>query len=152
MESSEFELWTTLLPTAVERARQSYAHSSDCSYSRPNGVGGTGICGCGRGKDLPPDFIDRMIAVEAKMDNKIEIHPLFYRAAFSPLYALPQMKPTVQLTRPGADNLSGPARCTNCGSVGPTKRCSRCQSANYCSKDCQRQHWKIHKVICNEEK
>lgn len=151
VESSEMELWTTLLPTAVERARQSYAHASDCSYSRPNGVGGTTICGCGRGKDLPPDFTNCMRSVEAMIDGKVEIQPLFYRAAFSPLYALPEVNPTVQMTRPGVDNLSAPARCANCGSVGPTKRCSRCQSASYCSKDCQRQHWKSHKSVCNEK-
>ncbi len=27
--------------------------------------------------------------------------------------------------------------------------CSKCKKANYCSKLCQRSHWKIHKQLCN---
>jgi tetratricopeptide (TPR) repeat protein len=29
-----------------------------------------------------------------------------------------------------------------------TKRCSRCQSAYYCSRQCQVAHWKLHKICC----
>ena len=41
-------------------------------------------------------------------------------------------------------------RCGNsCGQQG-TKRCSKCQTVYYCSKECQKAHWKIHKKGCSE--
>lgn len=44
---------------------------------------------------------------------------------------------------------SGP--CGNCGKENATKRCSRCNRIHYCSVDCQKAHWKVHKKICNDE-
>ena len=47
-------------------------------------------------------------------------------------------------------NLKLPLKiCSNCFKEGTALRdCSRCKSVQYCSKDCQRQHWKIHKPEC----
>ncbi|KDQ60401.1 hypothetical protein JAAARDRAFT_32798 [Jaapia argillacea MUCL 33604] len=43
-------------------------------------------------------------------------------------------------------------RCTKCSlSIGEVKSCSRCKGPNaakYCSKECQKAHWAIHKPIC----
>lgn len=42
--------------------------------------------------------------------------------------------------------------CSNCGKTadGEAKQyiCSRCKSAKYCDKECQRNHWRIHKPVC----
>lgn len=42
--------------------------------------------------------------------------------------------------------------CFLCGqtskTAGALSKCSKCQNAYYCSKDCQVQHWGIHKVHC----
>ena len=39
-----------------------------------------------------------------------------------------------------------------CGAPGcpepPTQRCTRCRRVGYCSKVCQRAHWKSHKAEC----
>jgi hypothetical protein len=41
--------------------------------------------------------------------------------------------------------------CAMCGAPG-TLGCGRCLSARYCSADCQRAHWKLHKLSCTERK
>ena len=35
---------------------------------------------------------------------------------------------------------------------GKTKlqKCSKCNSVRYCSKECQKTHWAIHKALCKE--
>ena len=42
--------------------------------------------------------------------------------------------------------------CANCDKADnpetPFKRCSRCQTSYYCSKDCQKADWKEHKKSC----
>ena len=41
--------------------------------------------------------------------------------------------------------------CFLCGKEGrspPLRRCSQCEIAYYCSKTCQRGHWKKHKAAC----
>lgn len=37
------------------------------------------------------------------------------------------------------------------GRLGAKLKCSRCHRQSYCGPDCQRQHWKQHKVACNAE-
>jgi hypothetical protein len=45
-----------------------------------------------------------------------------------------------------------PKTCLNCKAVAstdvPTLSCGTCRSAVYCSKVCQKEHWKEHKKIC----
>lgn len=38
--------------------------------------------------------------------------------------------------------------CNLCGLGDKLYRCSRCQEAVYCSKEHQRQHWKVHRLEC----
>ena len=35
-----------------------------------------------------------------------------------------------------------------CNIKSPSKRCSRCRTCFYCSTQCQKQHWKEHKLYC----
>ena len=47
--------------------------------------------------------------------------------------------------------------CAQCGHSGNGDsathhnllRCSKCKSVYYCTKECQKDHWKIHKAECN---
>ncbi|KAL4232003.1 translational activator for mitochondrial COX1 [Mactra antiquata] len=41
--------------------------------------------------------------------------------------------------------------CSNCGIVDCVKRCSRCNKTYYCSTDCQKEEWPLHKRFCNKE-
>ena len=31
-----------------------------------------------------------------------------------------------------------------------TNICNRCKAAYYCSRECQKRHWKTHKPVCKE--
>lgn len=38
--------------------------------------------------------------------------------------------------------------CESCGQVGAKKKCGRCRCVYYCSRECQVEHWKMHKHVC----
>ena len=40
-------------------------------------------------------------------------------------------------------------RCSSCDQSFPSlKKCAHCLQVSYCSTECQRQHWKVHKKEC----
>ncbi len=45
-------------------------------------------------------------------------------------------------------------KCAECGEKRSAKtklqKCSRCNSVRYCSRECQKTHWAIHKAVCKE--
>ena len=46
--------------------------------------------------------------------------------------------------------------CAACGGGGSASgavfmKCARCKAVRYCSKDCQRTHWRLHKASCAAE-
>lgn len=46
----------------------------------------------------------------------------------------------------------GKPTCFACGvNIVKTSACSKCKNAHYCSKFCQRLHWKEHKKICSPD-
>ena len=46
-------------------------------------------------------------------------------------------------------------KCESCGADEPLDdqfdRCGRCQETPYCSRECQRKHWSVHKQFCSEQ-
>ena len=42
--------------------------------------------------------------------------------------------------------------CAKCGKAGADKLCSRCEVAAYCSRQCRKDHWSIHKKACHPAK
>jgi hypothetical protein len=47
---------------------------------------------------------------------------------------------------PTCSNISGPSEA---GLVkGSSSTCGGCRTARYCCRDCQTQHWKLHKSVC----
>lgn len=53
-------------------------------------------------------------------------------------------------TSQGLPSSNGCFRCGKKQQIGmaPLQRCSRCKVAKYCSVDCQRADWRIHKQVC----
>ena len=45
-------------------------------------------------------------------------------------------------------------KCAECGEKRSAKtklqKCSKCNSVRYCSRECQKTHWVIHKAVCKE--
>ena len=39
--------------------------------------------------------------------------------------------------------------CFQCDQPDSKLKCARCRAAVYCSRACQKSHWKEHKAICN---
>ena len=49
------------------------------------------------------------------------------------------------------DNHSSTRVCLHClQKVEGSSRCSQCRTALYCNRDCQLQHWPVHKNICED--
>lgn len=41
--------------------------------------------------------------------------------------------------------------CRYCGKQGFFQKCSRCKETFYCSRECQREDWRTHKVACTKK-
>uniref|UniRef100_A0A7S0X3B3 MYND-type domain-containing protein n=1 Tax=Chlamydomonas leiostraca TaxID=1034604 RepID=A0A7S0X3B3_9CHLO len=51
---------------------------------------------------------------------------------------------------PDPNNPDAPSGCSYCGGPGEPslKQCSKCHVAKYCCKECQADHWPVHKTVC----
>ena len=46
------------------------------------------------------------------------------------------------------NNLLQYALCASCGTQHNLKRCAWCHVVSYCSRECQYQHWEVHRHAC----
>ena len=154
----ETRLWKILLPALSERCR-TWKHLSTCEYllkgipACMEGFEESPLCSCGKGKDLG-NFGTRP---EWK-----EFHSEATRIALSPLFSSsinkmrPPMKTDVE-TASSSKSSSETSKslthwCANCSGPGqPTLlSCSACKQIKYCSRTCQKSHWKTHKSHCSK--
>ena len=43
-------------------------------------------------------------------------------------------------------------KCSSCGTYSENlMKCSRCRSAQYCNRECQKKHWSSHKTVCRPQ-
>lgn len=159
----EIRLWKYLLPALAERCR-TWKHLSTCEYlfkgipACMDGFDESPLCSCGKGKDLG-NF-------GTKSEWK-EFHSEATRIALSPLFSTTWMEtPKAAMktelkkanigTSSSSSSISPPAskslpQCANCSGPGhPTLlSCSVCKHTKYCSRACQKSHWKTHKLQCS---
>lgn len=82
---------------------------------------------------ISPSYVDQA-GTDADMENLVTI----------------TNKTAIQIEENGTGvKLEINSRCSKCKQIKDNlKRCSRCKSAKYCSVDCQRSDWSVHKSAC----
>lgn len=143
ISNEQLQDWKQLIPALVERCR-TWKHLETCQYLQKGTILDESLlCGCGEGS-VSPSFMDSEWG---------KISPFVTRLALSPLFAVSYLEdignnfstPPTTVSRLGEQS---PA-CQRCGNAKQElKLCSRCKRARYCSKACQNEDWKAHKVQC----
>ena len=165
VSDEELRCWKSVLPAFVERCRL-WKHILDCEYASKGEIpvtkgledGRSPICSCGIGK-FPIDYLK-----DSKLNNiEYMLRRYATRAAISPIFAVPYVEDCFLTGSPDPE-AQPPTSITQtvCGNCGRAKRadvisegellvCSRCRRMKYCSKDCQKAHWKSHKGSCVQD-
>jgi len=148
----EYKLWTLYIRASVERSR-TWNHGSKCNGKLQGGMIG-GIqqypCRCGAGK-VTEEF--------TKVAEWKPFAPFVTRCLFTPLFPVQcleegSMKEIVQdLSHIVGERSTEEKACWTCKSTETltgTKLliCAGCSKATYCSKKCQKEDWKTHKLNC----
>lgn len=153
VDKDELQLWKDSLPAWSERSRP-WSHKPNCEYLAHNAVplstrfGDRILCSCGEG-ELPSDFMP-----EFPGWNVLSKHAI--RVSISPCFSSPLVESPLDIYKSGftsevpAEQKKG---CQVCGNASKPDgsdlmRCSRCHVSEYCSKHCQKQDWKEHKLVC----
>ena len=154
--ANEARAWKYLLPAFIERCR-TWKHRGECEYIK-RGIPACSmedgwdkmispLCRCGLGKDLGTlASVDDWRAVRSEA-TRIAISPLF---PLLPLQnSMTEIKREVMKTM-GKSFDSDNSCCAQCGGSGQGKllHCGRCKRTQYCSRECQKAHWKDHKANC----
>ena len=160
----ETKLWKLLLPALAERCR-TWKHLPTCEYLSqgiPAYMEGlkfeaSPLCSCGKGKDLGT-FGTRSEWKEFHSEaTKIALSPLF---SFSLLKISrkntdvenPNIGASSSLKSQASEESQSLTRCANCSGLGQPSllSCSVCKQTKYCSRTCQKSHWKMHKLHCSK--
>ena len=154
-------LWKHLLPALVERCRlNDWEHCTDCPYilgaSMPLSTQQGELPICVRGENQSSfEGIEPRYAPMGKYATRIALAPL---AAVSYVENLGideelkhALKKRMDKTPTKDEKKSSASACDHCGKEPKQlKRCSRCQLAKYCNRDCQQAAWKGHKKACEQ--
>ncbi|KAI3340979.1 hypothetical protein F4824DRAFT_516198 [Ustulina deusta] len=145
VDDDELRLWKHVLPAYVERCRE-WPHKDGCEYATAGRVplslehGKKFMCTCGNG-NFPNGFIRGVPNWE--LASKYAV-----RAAISPPFWAPFVD---EMYRPDIGRV-----VNTCGTCGKSKSkkgkelltCGRCKKQKYCSLECQRANWAVHKSVC----
>ena len=160
--NDEAKLWRLLLPALAERCR-TWKHLLTCEYLL-QGIptymerfenDTSPLCSCGKGKDL---------GTFGTRPEWKEFHSEATRIALSPLFSssfikIPTKEADVEkanidssLKSPVSKASQSLSQCANCSGPGQPSllSCSVCKQTKYCSRTCQKSHWKKHKLHCSK--
>ena len=148
---AELRVWKQVLPALVERCR-TWSHKSKCQYLSERRVplsvekGQRLLCSCGDGK-LPADFVTNVPDWDkvAKYAVRAAVSPCFSAAMFEGGYDFEK------LDDKGRDSKTNGCRVCRRDKKGDGSgllNCARCYHVKYCSRECQRADWKMHKNVC----
>ena len=154
----EIRAWRCLIPVLAERCR-TWQHSDTCKYLTKgtpidlDNLISSSLCGCGRGKDLGPFATIPERTIFREDATRIAIEPLFgfpSNAAVLMKENMDAVRDSILRSRSAFKASSSAEECAQC--VGPGKptlqACSICKKVKYCSRGCQKSHWKVHKLNC----
>ncbi|KAF9528002.1 hypothetical protein CPB83DRAFT_894720 [Crepidotus variabilis] len=152
----ELLVWRQALPAFAERCR-TWAHGPFCEYrefgipvSADDDCEISPLCSCGLGKNL-----DKFGSLQEWED----LRPLATRVAIGPTFSFgtrtdrkysAEESPDIGgSTAPDFTSYSF-TKCAQCGSAAKKlKTCAKCLRPRYCSRECQKLHWKsAHKTNC----
>ncbi len=79
----------------------------------------------------------------------------FRPASQRPLQGTISPRPEAEEPQPpeGSSQAPVPAarvECAECGRRKQLQKCARCRGIHYCSAECQKEHWKVHKPDCKK--
>ena len=167
VDEDEAVFWRHLLPAFAERCR-SWDHKSTCEYRLEGRLpistedGKPFVCSCGSGV-FPDEYLADIKAFETVKKFAVRVAiPVIFASSLSKDGVGP-----VDLSTTSADAHRSPSAartqatqsqkkgCLECGAAttkdgNPLLKCSKCMTAQYCSKECQRKDRKKHKQTCEQ--
>ena len=79
--------------------------------------------------------------------NKVKQKTLYKRCAYCGIHETSYHNRITNLTTITSNNNTDTTRSTS----EAFEVCSACRDVHYCNRQCQKLHWKIHKVTCKQQ-
>lgn len=160
VDDAELRMWKQVLPAWVERCRGTeWRHGEGCEYRGMGRIPLTEehddtqfLCSCGQGV-FPGVFevvdVPGWAAMAKKYATRAAISPLFWAPFADEVYVYP-----MPAASGGSETVAEAGGCLVCGAErkkngGLLMRCANCHRAKYCSADCQKKDWTMHKRMCS---
>jgi len=95
---------------------------------------------------IPQACALRQMAILRCLNQCIEVYTAIWSKGTSNPSATNQAEVKQALTK--AQQSFQNNTCIRCGKANSHSLCARCQKVKYCSRECQKEHWKEHKQFC----
>jgi len=151
MNDDEMKLWKQTISACVERCRD-WSHTLSCEYLTNSCIPISFeshqdfLCSCGKGR-FPTGYMPEIPRWKMICEHSLRI-------ALSPSFSVPYVEGVCESDDRRLRN-SDVSVCDACGKDKTSSgtallKCARCQTTKYCSVECQRAQWKLHKGTCRK--